>query len=86
MKKSKANQIIEAIARVEGIGINEVRAEMARAIDEGFVNSDEDVVARKFWGQWNGHKPTIEEFIVASNAEVLARLSRDNKLYEGVKI
>jgi len=71
MKKSKALKILEATALREGVSIAEVRRGIQEAIDHAYENKGESMA--EFWGQWKS-KPSVEQFIVAVNAETLARL------------
>jgi hypothetical protein len=72
MKKSKATKIIERVAVSEGITIAEVRANMQEAIDIAYGNRGESNA--DFWDKWRGRKPTVEEFLVSANGEILRRL------------
>jgi hypothetical protein len=72
MKKSKATKILEKTAISEGVTVAEIRRGIQEAIDIAYENRGETMP--EFWGKWKNRKPTIEEFIVATNKSVLAKL------------
>lgn len=75
MKKSRATKIIERIAVAEGVNVSDVRRDMAAAIEHGYANRNSKTA--KFWAQWSGRKPSVEEFIIATRGETLSRIGRE---------
>lgn len=62
MKKRITNKVIKKIAKMEGIGEEEIRENMRMAIQRGYENP-------KFVNRWEGifgkgHQPSPEEFIM----------------------
>ena len=74
MKKSKTAKIIEKIALQEGVSIAEVRANLLEAIDCGYENRNQSVISMKFWLQWGGRKPTLDEFLIATSKKVYSSI------------
>lgn len=77
MKKSKTAKIIEHIAAEHGVSVSEIRRDMEEALEAGYESRDKDEYARTFWGQWNGRKPTLEEFITATAKEAKQKPKSD---------
>lgn len=61
-KKRDTKDLLKTIARVHGISVKEVRAEMQKTIDEARSNPDPEKQAefKKYFGN---RTPTPEEFI-----------------------
>ena len=67
MKKSKIKLVISEIARKNGVGEEEVRADIQAAIDHAMlkITLSDDPKAKENWDKLlkNGKKPSPEEFI-----------------------
>lgn len=63
MGKINASKAIQKLARRENISVQEVRAEMEKAIQAAYDNPEQEI--RDFWKQIprKGEIPTPEEFI-----------------------
>ena len=63
LKKWKENKILEQVAQQHGISVEEVRAEIQRAIEIGMANPDSAVQARWKLLCKDGKVPTPDELI-----------------------
>ena len=75
MKKSKALKILENTALLHGVSVAEIRRGIAESIDHAYENRNESNA--DFWDKFKGRKPTVEEFIINANREVLDRMMFD---------
>jgi len=72
MRKSKALKILEHTALIEGVTVAEVREGIQEAIDIGYENRNQSNT--DFWNKFKNRKPSVEEFIVATNKAVLNKI------------
>lgn len=73
MRKKYFNQIINQVAQQYNVTPEEVRRDMAEAIDAGW--NDPDPITHSHWVKMraDGKKPTVEDFLLYLTEETLGR-------------
>ena len=62
----RVQRVLRHLAEAQNLTVRQVRRWIQEAIDEAWVNSRGDPAAKAKWDTYfpDGHKPTLEEFMV----------------------